>query len=331
MRGPRFNKAPLFVAAAVVLAGVAACSSSSASTGSSTTGSKPEITNVTVGALAIPDAVTLRIAQKEGYFKAQGLNVKIETLEASSYTTPLLLSHQLDFTSENYVGMLAQEEQTPTLNLKVLADDGQGGPGIAELMVAKGSKITSVSQLKGKKIAVTAVGVGIGPLTIDSLLSSYNLTPSDYTGVPFSFPEMPAALERGEVDAAWVTEPFVSILEMSGAKAIADVYTGALNDFPISCWATTGSFAKEYPNTTAAFQRAMLKAQATAESDPTLVRQLLPTYIPNLTSKIANVITLETFNTTPSLTRLQRVYNVMNEFHALKSSIDLNSFLSIKS
>ncbi len=332
MRGPRFNKVPLFVAAALVLAGVSACSSSSDPSSTSTSsGSKPEITNVTVGALAIPDAVTLRIAQKDGFFKAQGLNVKIETLQASSFTTPLLLSHQLDFTSENYVGMLAQEEETPALNLQILVDDGEGGPGIAELMVAKGSKITSVSQLKGKKIAVTAAGVGVGPLTIDSLLSAYNLSPTDYTGVAMPFPDMPAALERGEVDAAWVTEPFVTILDMSGAKAIADVYTGALNDFPISCWATTGSFAKEYPNTTAAFQRAMLEAQEKAASDPTLVRSLLPTYIPNLSSKIANVITLETFNTTPSLTRLERVYNVMNEFHTLKSSLDLNSFLSFKS
>jgi NitT/TauT family transport system substrate-binding protein len=125
MRGPRFYTVPLFVAAALALAGVSACSSSSgATTPSSGSGSKPEITNVTVGALAIPDAVTLRIAQTEGYFKQQGLNVKIQTLQASSFTTPLLLSHQLDFTSENYVGMLSQEEETPALNLKVLVDDG---------------------------------------------------------------------------------------------------------------------------------------------------------------------------------------------------------------
>lgn len=327
MRAPRYYKFALFLAATLAAAGLSACSSSSADT---STRSGPELTNVTVGALDIPDAVGLRIAQKEGYFKQQGLNVKIITEASSAASTSLLLSHQLDFTSENYVGMLDQEEAVPSLNLKVLADDGQGGPGISELMVAKNSKLMSVSQLKDKKIAVTAVGVGVGPLTIDSLFSAYKLSPNDYTGVAMAFPEMPSALEAHAVDAVWVTEPFVTVLEAQGAHAIADVYTGSLNDFPISCWATTGAFASKYPKTTAAFQRAMLKAQQTAGSDPTLVRRLLPTYIPNLTSKIANVMTLEVLNTTPSLIRLQRVYNVMNEFHALKTPLDLKSFLSFK-
>jgi NitT/TauT family transport system substrate-binding protein len=325
VRGSRHYRVALFAATALTVGAVCACSSGSAATPAGT-GSGPELSNVNVGALDIPDAVTLRIAQKEGLFKKQGLNVTIETLTASTDTTPALLAHTLDFTSSNYVGMYEQDAHTPALQLKVLVDDGEGSPGVSELMVPKNSPIKSVADLAGKKIALPSVGVGIGPLSVNVLLSEYHVPATSYTAVAIPFPNMPAALKSGEVDAAWVTEPFVTILEAAGAHPLADTFSGSMNGFPISCWATTGWFAQHYPKTTAAFQRAMLQAQQQAASDPTLVRSLLPTYIKGLTPQIANVMTLETFNTTPSLTRMDRVLNVMNQFKLLPAGFNVNQF-----
>jgi NitT/TauT family transport system substrate-binding protein len=327
VRSSLYHKVALFTATALTLGVVCACSSGSSADGPGSTGSGPELSNVTVGALDIPDAVTLRIAQNEGFFKQQGLNVTIETLTASTDTTPALLAHTLDFTSSNYVGMYEQDARTPALQLKVLVDDGEGSPGVSELMVPKNSAIKSVADLAGKKIALPSVGVGIGPLSVNVLLSEYHIPSTSYTAVAIPFPDMPTALKAGEVDAAWVTEPFVTILEAAGAHPLADTFSGSMNGFPISCWATTGWFAQHYPKTTAAFQRAMLKAQQVAASDPTLVRQLLPTYIKGLTPQIANVMTLENFNTTPSLTRMDRVLNVMNEFKLLPASFNVNSLI----
>jgi NitT/TauT family transport system substrate-binding protein len=280
-----------------------------------------------VGALDIPDAVTLRIAQDDGYFKKEGLDVSIETLAASAVTTPALLAGTLDFTSENYVGLFQQEAGTPQLNMKVLADDGQGSPGVNELMVAKGSKITSVSQLAGKKIALPSVGPGIGPLTLEVALSQYHVSASSYHQVGIPFPDMPEALLRGEVDAAWATEPFVTVLEAAGARPLLDIYSGELNNFPISCWATTGKFAQDNPKVVNEFQTAIIEAQRVASSNSKLVRSLLPTYIKGLSPKVANVMTLETFNTTVSLTRMERVVNMMNQFNLLPAGFNVASMI----
>jgi NitT/TauT family transport system substrate-binding protein len=285
------------------------------------------MTHVTVGALAIPDAVTLRIAQNDGFFKQEGLDVSIETLTASAVTTPQLLAGTLDFTSENYVGLFQQETETPQLDMKVLADDGQGSPGVNELMVAKGSKITSVKQLVGKKVALPSTGPGIGPLTLEVALSQYHVSASSYTQVAVPFPDMPEALERGEVDAAWATEPFVTVLEAAGARPLEDIYSGELNNFPISCWATTGKYAKDNPKVVDEFQTAIIKAQRVAASNSELVRSLLPTYIKGLSPKVANVMTLETFNTTVSLTRMERVANMMNEFKLLPAGFNVASMI----
>jgi NitT/TauT family transport system substrate-binding protein len=145
--------------------------------------------------------------------------------------------------------------------------------------------------------------------------------------VPMAFPLEPEALFRGQVTAAMSTEPFNTIMELGGAKMLADLMTGALQDFPISCWATTGYMIQHYPRTVAAFQRAMVKAQELAASDPQAVRQILPSYIQGLTPQIANVMALGTFNTTLSATRLERVANVMEELGWLQPNFNAAQML----
>jgi NitT/TauT family transport system substrate-binding protein len=316
----------VIVAAAVVTA----CSSSSGSSASSS-GSAPELANLTIPALEIPDAITLTIAKDKGFFKAQGLNVTIQTVASSNLLTPELLSHQYGITTENYVGMYEAEMANPSLQFRVIADDLQAAPGVFELMVPKGSKVTSPAQLSGKTIAFPGLGTSIGTLAVNVLLNSYHVSSTAYKPVAVPFPNMPAAMAKGEFDAAFVTEPFITIMEAAGARPLADVMTGPMANFPISCWAVTGWFATKYPKTVAAFTRAIDQANQLAVTDQPLVRQELPTYIKGLKPQIANVMGLGTFNTTLSLTRMERVADVMEQYSDLPKGFDVKSMLVTQS
>ena len=331
MKAPLIKGSSLFAAMVLAVAGVTACSSNSSTTnaaaGSGSNAQGPELTHVTVAGLEIPDAAPLYLAQKDGFFKQQGLTVTIQTIPASSNTTPALLSHTLDFTTENYVGMYLQEQQTPALGLKVIADDLQAAPNVFGIMVPKASKVTSPAELAGKSIALAGLGNSIGTLAVAMMLRAYHVKDTDYTQVAVPFPNQPEALAKGEVQAAFSTEPFITVMELTGAKMLVDTMTGAMQDFPISCWATTGYMLQHYPRTVAAFQRAIVKAQELAASDPQAVRQILPTYITGLKPQIANVMTLGTFNTTLSVTRLERVANVMEQLGWLPDSFPAASML----
>jgi NitT/TauT family transport system substrate-binding protein len=326
MKAPLKKGSLLFATMTLAVAAVSACSSSSSGTQAAGAGNGnssnqgPELTHVTVAGLEIPDAAPLYIAQKDGFFAQQGLTVTIDTIPASSNTTPLLLAHTLDFTTENYVGMYIQEAQNPQLGLKVIVDDLQAAPNVFGVIVPKDSKITSVSQLAGKSIGFPGLGTSIGTLAVDMLLRAYHVSDSDYKQAVVPFPLQPEALARNQVDAVFSTEPFITIEELAGSKVLADTMTGAMLDFPISCWATPGWFLAKYPRTVAAFQRALVKAQEVAATDPAAVRAILPSYIKGLKASIAAVMTLGTFNTTLSLTRLERVYNVMTELNLLPST-----------
>jgi NitT/TauT family transport system substrate-binding protein len=335
MRRSRLHWFSLVFATTALATGLAACSSGSSSTASGGSSNSGSLTTVTVAAPNIASAVTLQIAQDHGLFKAEGLDVKVQIVANSNAVTGPLLAGTLDFTSENYVGMYIQEMTNPKLGLKVIADNFQATDNIAAIVVPKGSKITSVKQLVGKTVALPGKGASIGPLSVDVLLNSYGVkataTNPQYTTAVVPFPNMPAALAQGKVDAAWVTEPFVTVAEEAGAHVLAYTYSGALKNFPIGPWATTESFAEKNPTAVKEFTAAITKAQQMAASDPALVRTEEPIWIKTLKPAIANVMAQGTYDSTVSLTTLQRVADVMENYGFLPKSYNsqLKSFITM--
>lgn len=330
MNVPRLLRRPLILTIAALALGLSACSSGSSANGAAGTGSAsggaPEQSNITVGVLKSADAVTLQIAQDKGFFKQQGLNVKVVTETTTNQGTQGLLGHTMDFTTENYVGMFAQEKAVKGLNLKIVADDGQSSPNLWVLLVAKDSNLTSLSQLKGKKVGFPAKGFNFGSMAADILMAPYHLSSKDFTTVVLPFPATQQALAKHTVDAIFTTEPFITVSEAAtGDRVLEDMLSGPLAGFPTSCWGTTASFVQQNPKTVAAFQRAMTQASQVAATDTAYVRSELPKFIPGMKSTIANVITLPTYNTTLTLARMQRVADVMIRLGQLPKDFDVKS------
>jgi len=313
------------LASVALAAGLAACSSGSSSSNTTTATSAPELANITVGVLLGSDGVTIQIAQDKGFFKQEGLNVKTVVLPTTNAATTGLLSHTLDFSTENYVGMFAQEKAVPGLNLRIVADNDQATPNLYALMVAKNSPITSLADLKGKKVSFPAKGFNYGSMATNIQLQPYHLSNDNFTTVALPFSAAPQAVATGTIDAAFTTEPFITIMESSGARQLVDLLSGPLAGFPVACWGTTASFVAKNPKTVAAFQRAMAKAVRLAATDTPLVRQELPKFITTMKPQMASVITLPAFNSTLTLARMQRVADVMIRLGALPANFDVKS------
>ena len=324
MKASRICQRALVLAIAGLTVGITACSSGpSASSGSS---GAPELSNITIGVLPTADTVTMQIAEDKGFFKQQGLNVKLIDMTTTNQATTGLLSHTMDFGMENYVGMFEAEKSVPNLDLRIVADNAQASPDDYVLLVSKNSKLTSISQLKGKKVSFPAPGFNFGAMALDVLLQPYHMSAASFTSVVLPFSAAQQALAKGEVDAAFTTEPFITAAEAAaGDRILVDMMSGPLTGFPQSCWGTTASFAQKYPKTVAAFQRAMGEANQVAATDPNYVRSELPKFIPTMKPAIAKVITLPTFNTTLSLTRLQRVADQIEQLGQLPKNFDVKA------
>ena len=143
-----------------------------------------------------------------------------------------------------------------------------------DIMVPPGSNIKTVSELAHKTIAVN-VTHNIGQLLVSSVLSD-NAVPANSRDIcPHPVPghgEGPPGPPGGRrLGAASRSSPRPR--RHAGAIPLADSNQGTTENLPISGYMVTASWLKKYPNTAAAFRRAILKAQAIAATDPAAVQQ----------------------------------------------------------
>lgn len=309
------------MAAVLVTAASAACTSPTATHGG--TGSAG-LTHVDVGVLPIIDDAPVFIALQHGLFRAQGLDVTPVTLGSGEASTRELLSGKLQFAFSNYVTTILAASNGA--KLRIVADGAQTLPDTNVLLIAKNSPIRSVQDLRGKTIAVNSLG-NIGTLMVDATLQTYGVPVNSVKFKIVGFPQMAQALQDRSVDAAWMSEPFVSEAgEQTGAEELADTASGAMTDFPIAGYATLLGYAQRHPATVAAFQRALAQAETLAATR-SVVEQALPTYISGMAPRLLAAVHLDSYPASLSQARLQRVADTMLQARMLARPFDTQGVL----
>ncbi|WP_113699359.1 ABC transporter substrate-binding protein [Nonomuraea lactucae] len=284
-----------------------------------------EKAELNIGMLPLPEVAPIQIAIDKGFFKAEGLTVKPQIIQGGAAAVPDLLSGKLDILHSNYVSAISVVAKGVG-KLKVIGEAWTAKPGNFAIMVKKGSPITKVSDLKGKKVGVNTLN-NVVTLTVSALLKTNGLTPEDVTFVEQPFPQMAGALEGGQVDAGFMPEPFHQIAaSKNGAVLLAEPFAGPTADFPIAGYMVSEQFAKENPKTVAAFQRALLKATEVAISNSAEVDTALTKYT-KIDKATADLMVLGGFSTTVNETRLQRVADLMLEFKYLPQKFDVKQMM----
>lgn len=331
-RGVRAVAGGGLVALAVLLAaGCGGSSSSPSSSGTpssstSSSGGALEKTSLTVGALAIADDAPLYLAIKEGYFKQEGLTVTAVPVAQSTEAVPDMLRGTVDIIAgANYVSFF-QAESKGVVSFKVLVDATHCLANTFEVMTLPGSGVTGPAQLAGKTVAVNLTN-NVQTLTLDTVLKADKVSASSVHYVVVPFPDMLAALKAHRVDAVSVIEPYITAgKDTLGAVPVVSQCSGPTAGFPLSGYFATLAWTQKYPNTAHAFQRAMAKAQALADSDPAAVREILPTYT-KITPKAAAALSLNTYPATVTAAQLQPVETLMLSSGMLKSPLQVSSLI----
>ena len=289
-----------------------------------------EKTTLTVGSVPVADEAGLYIAEDEGLFKAEGLNVTIDSIVSSADATKGQNDGTYDITAGNSVSYI-QDQVTGQSNLEIIAEGSLMQPGTQALYTLSGSPVRNVTDLKGKRIGVNALN-NIGTLLISSVLEEYGMSPREVHFVPVNFPQMGEALRQHLIDVAWLPEPFGSAdAESMGLQELCDLDQGATANFPVGWYVVTKAWAKKYPQTMAAFLTALREGQQIADSRRNSVEQAMeklpvPYTVP---PTIAAVMSLETYplSIAPDIdrSRVQRVAEEM--YHMLGSSFPVSSML----
>jgi NitT/TauT family transport system substrate-binding protein len=310
-------------AAGAIAVGAAGCGTGSAST---TPQAGLEKTTITVGAVPTASAAGLYIAQQRGFFKQEGLTVKVlNTATGGAQTLAEQLAGRLDINFGAWEGfILAQAHGAARLH--ILADGYAASTHVDEVLTLPGSKISTPQQLVGKTIAVNALN-NVATLMVSSVLAQYGIQPTQVHWAVVPFPAMTAALAAHRVDAAYLAEPYVSTAEERlGAQVLFDSAQGATLNFPVGGYVVTQQWFQKYPRTAAAFVRALEKGQALGDTNRTAVEQAL-TANTTVTKQIAGVMAIGNYPTTVDALRVQRVADVMLRFGLLRQHFSVTPMI----
>ena len=284
-----------------------ASSSASASASSSSTA----MTNIVVGSLPVLDTAGLQVALKEGYFTQAGLNVTVESVAQSTVAIPDLLHGSIQIIGGgNYVSFL-EAQAHGTFPVEFLAPAVNCTTNDYGVVALPSSGITKAADLAGKTIAVNLTH-NIQTLTTSAVLSADVVNASSVKYVQIAFPDMVAAMKAGKVDAVSAVEPFLSAALAAGGKLVTSTCTGPTANFPMSGYITTQTWAAAHPAAAKAFQAALEKGNAFANANPSVVREILPTYT-KVTAKAAASVPLGVYPGSLTTTPLQRIVTLMKD------------------
>jgi NitT/TauT family transport system substrate-binding protein len=275
----RFGLASATVAVGLAFSGIAASAASAA-------------TPLKILYNANPTNTTVVVAQQQGFFKKNGLDVTLEPSTSTGSVLPALgkqfemmtitPTELLEASAEGYKDVLvgSQTIETQKLDSTYLI----GKPGL-----------TSVAQLKGQKIAtVDEAGALYASFVIR--LHRAGLKPSDVTFVPTPFADMASEMQSGAVSAAITIYPFQG--QMLGEYHdvnLGNTIEEAVGGKPVmdAGWAATAAWASSHAKVIKAFQKAQAEALAWMKANTSAAQNLLTTPalgdLPSFVAKTYNV------------------------------------------
>jgi ABC-type nitrate/sulfonate/bicarbonate transport system substrate-binding protein len=157
-----------------------------------------------------PSFAQFYVAKESGIFERNGLDVTVNTGPSGSAMIAFLVGNQINAAYGAEQAGVSANLVDP--NVVVVAE----GVALLRWLGIVARNITSMDGLKGKRIGV-ARGTGSETFWL-SVVSRMNLNAADYTIVNVEAPEMVAALERGNIDAYVVWEPWMT----RGTRAVSN-------------------------------------------------------------------------------------------------------------
>jgi len=238
---------------------------------------------ISIGFWPVASGLPLFVAEKRGYFKEAGLDVEVVKFASPNQVAEALIAGRLQGTGNGVAsGVLGLSEITsPGLFKIIAANPSNVDYKLDQVIVAKDSPIQSVADLKDKRFAT---GPGAQNLAIaEAILATAGVTNPQVQQLEIR--QHVAAIESGQIDAAYTLEPTGTVGELKGITRTLEngVVANYILGDPKAPWfggaaVLSTQFIDQYPQSTQAYIEAYRRAINDIKTNPDEVRQYLVGY-----------------------------------------------------
>jgi NitT/TauT family transport system substrate-binding protein len=242
--------------------------------------------------VAIMNFAPLYLAIERGFMKEQNIEVDMQKVASGTEAMAFLAQGSLDAGGIG-IGASTFNAFNKGFDLRIVGSAAvqpmKDGPSI--IIVRKelkdSGKVKSVADLKGKKVALAGGPGTTGAYFVARALKDAGLTVKDIDIVNLANPDMPLAIEKASVDAAFVGPPYSDQI-LGGGKGVLlakDTAPGAMT----TVFMYSGKFIKERPDVARRFMVALVQGSRAMQGNKYLDPANMKGYLRYVTSTEAAI------------------------------------------
>jgi NitT/TauT family transport system substrate-binding protein len=284
-----------------------------------------ELPAVRVGIFPIFVVAPHVVADRLGYFTAEGISVTSQMVQGGTIGVPALVSGAFDILYSNTTAILTALERG--IDLRIIAEGTRipkQPPDPAALVQRKGGGLHSGKDVEGKVIAINAK-FDIQWLIAQAWIKKTGGDPSKVSYREVPLPAMMDALKGGQVDAAVLVDPFLAIALGDPNFELLDwAQSKVMPGFPSSLWVVTGETAATKADLIRAYVRGFYKGAQWVNAnigDPAYMQ-----LVASFTKTDEKLLAKMALNKQPldiDAAGIDRVAALMRENDLLKTNVDV--------
>lgn len=201
----------------------------------------------------------------------------------------------------------------------------------SQIIVGKNSRIRSLMDLKGKKVAVPSLFSNQN-FVLHKLMDDYQMKPEDITFVILPPPDMPTSLASGAIDGYFVGEPFCAKAELDGIGRVLYYARDIWPNFISCALVVHEDLINESPDVVNDLVRGIAQSGAWAETHRAEAAKLVAPYYRQDEKVLNFVLTADPqrvsyVNLTPTDKDLQLIEDTGLKMGLLKKRIPMNELI----
>jgi len=280
-----------------------------------------------IGALLLDNTAEVFYARELGMFKRSGLDVDITTFPSGGAAASALVGGAVDISIADMLTMAeAHSQKIPLTYLAPASVYTKALPAYA-LLVAVDSPIRVARDFNGKTVATNALK-NILQVPTEAWIDNNGGDAKSVKFIEVPFPSMAPAILDGRIDAASISEPFITDAMNSGKfRTISVSERNVAPEFMFSGWTTTTAYAAAHPDVIKKFVAVMLESARWGNANRPQSAQILVS-VNKMPPEVAAKMTRTYYGERLSPPLLQPVIDAAAKYGAIASSFPASEIIS---